>query len=93
MAVENIYTNNVKTTLMQVIDELSVERVAEVLDFALFVKARQAQQRHSESATQAVHRLEDLWGDFWPEEESVDDFIHAVRRWRREDLTLHKELQ
>ncbi|HET8629035.1 MAG TPA: hypothetical protein VFL91_16560 [Thermomicrobiales bacterium] len=26
-----------------------------------------------------------LFGDFWPEDESVDDFIAAVREWRRED--------
>jgi len=39
-----------------------------------------------------VESLEELWGDFWPKDESVDAFIDAVRRWRRDDLTLHKEL-
>jgi hypothetical protein len=68
---------------MQVIDQLSTERVTEVLNFALFVRAQQAQDQN----TQAVQKLEDLWGNFWPEDESVDDFIHTVRRWRREDLT------
>jgi hypothetical protein len=29
-------------------------------------------------------RFEDLLGDFWPEEESADEFIAAVREWRRE---------
>ncbi len=29
--------------------------------------------------------LDGLWGDFWPEDESVDDFIAAVRQWRREE--------
>ena len=24
----------------------------------------------------------DLLGDFWPEEESIDDFLQAVREWR-----------
>ncbi len=24
----------------------------------------------------------DLLGDFWPEEESIDDFIRAMREWR-----------
>ena len=24
----------------------------------------------------------DLLGDFWPEEESVDDFLTAMREWR-----------
>ena len=34
---------------------------------------------------QEVHpaqQLNDLRGDFWPEEEPIDDFIAAVRRWR-----------
>ena len=39
-----------------------------------------------------VESLEELWGDFWPKDESVDEFIDAVRQWRRDDLTLHKEL-
>ena len=82
--------SNVKEALMSVIDELSADRMAEVLEFALFMKARQAQQR---SGREPVQRLEDLWGDFWPEDESVDDFISAVRRWRREDVTLHKDLR
>jgi len=29
-------------------------------------------------------RFEGLLGDFWPEDESADDFIAAVRQWRRE---------
>jgi hypothetical protein len=82
--------SNVKDALMSVVDELSVDRMVEVLEFALFMKARQAQQR---SGCEPVQRLEDLWGDFWPEDESVDDFISAVRRWRREDVTLHKDLR
>ena len=24
----------------------------------------------------------DLLGDFWPEDESVDDFLRALREWR-----------
>ena len=78
---------DVKDALMDVVGELSVDRMAEVLEFALFMKARQAQQC-SGSLAEPAQRLEDLWGDFWPEEESVDDFISAVRRWRREDVTL-----
>jgi hypothetical protein len=25
---------------------------------------------------------EDLLGDFWPEEESIEDFLAALREWR-----------
>ena len=29
-------------------------------------------------------RIEDLRADFWPEDESVDEFVESIRRWRRE---------
>ncbi len=88
----NVSPASVKDELLSVVDELSVDRMAEVLEFALFKKARQAQQ-YPGSLARPVRRLEDLWGDFWPKDESVDDFIGAVRRWRREDVTLHKDLR
>ncbi len=31
-----------------------------------------------------VANLDDLLGEFWPDEESVDEFIAAMRQWRRE---------
>ena len=31
-----------------------------------------------------VTNFDDLLGDFWPEDETADDFIAAVRRWRHE---------
>ncbi|MBI4603404.1 MAG: hypothetical protein HY721_15740 [Planctomycetes bacterium] len=31
-----------------------------------------------------VIRFDDLLGDFWPQDESADDFTAAVREWRRE---------
>jgi len=33
-------------------------------------------------AGQPVVFPRDLLGDFWPEEESIDDFIAAMREWR-----------
>ncbi len=83
---------DVKEKLIDVVEELSTERVAEVLDFALFIKSRYSSQPQTDSAKRIQH-LEDLWGDFWPEDESVDDFVSTVRRWRREDLALHKDLE
>jgi hypothetical protein len=38
-----------------------------------------------QQGVEPVASLDDLAGDFWPEDESVDDFVEAVRRWRRED--------
>jgi len=34
--------------------------------------------------------FDDLIGDFWPEEESCDEFIAAVRKWRREGTKDHR---
>lgn len=82
---------NVKDALMSVIDELSADHIAKVLEFALLIKSRQAQQP-PDASVQPVQQLEDLWGDFWPEDESVDAFIDAVRHWRRQDVALHKDL-
>ena len=86
MAMAQAIPTDVKDTLMSVVNELSVDHMKQVLEFALFVKARQTQQLYS-NAARPVQRLEDLWADFWPEDESVDNFVDAVRRWRREDLT------
>jgi len=33
-------------------------------------------------AEQGVVFPRDLLGDFWPEEESIDDFLAAMREWR-----------
>lgn len=33
-----------------------------------------------------ISSIEDLRADFWPESESTDDFIAALRRWRNEGL-------
>lgn len=84
--------HEIKERLVNVVEELSPDRAAEILDFALFVKSRHEEQS-SRKDVQPVQRLEDLWGDFWPESESVDDFVDAVRRWRRENLDLHKDLE
>jgi hypothetical protein len=32
-------------------------------------------------------KFEDLLGDFWPEDDSVEDFLAARERWRREDCS------
>jgi hypothetical protein len=33
---------------------------------------------------QPVTNLNDLFGDFWPEDETTDQFVAAVREWRRD---------
>lgn len=40
----------------------------------------------AEQGVRPVERFEDLVGDFWPEDESVDEFVATVRQWRREGM-------
>ena len=47
-------------------------------------------EEHSEIAhTEAVSDVDDLIGDFWPEDESADDFITYTYDRRREDRERH----
>ena len=36
----------------------------------------------AEQGVKPVTDVRELLGDFWPEDESVDDFITAIRDWR-----------
>lgn len=38
----------------------------------------------AEQGVRPIGDLSELAGDFWPEDESIDDFIATVREWRRE---------
>lgn len=38
----------------------------------------------NEQGVRPLGNLRHVIGDFWPEDESVDDFIAAVREWRSE---------
>lgn len=38
----------------------------------------------AEQGVRPVSNFDDLLGDFWPEGETADEFIAAVRRWRDE---------
>ena len=37
-----------------------------------------------EQGVRPVSSIDELAGDFWPEEESIDEFLETVRNWRRE---------
>jgi hypothetical protein len=50
---------------------------------------RRAHERARELArkqgVKPIRNIEDLHGDFWPEEESVDEFLEWVRTTRQQD--------
>lgn len=39
-----------------------------------------------EQGVKVADDFDTLLGDFWPEEESADEFVAALREWRREGL-------
>ena len=80
----------IEDQILKIVGELTIGRRMEILDFAIFLQTQE--QRQPDLTDRPVQRLEDLYGDFWPEDESVDDFIEAVQQWRREDLELHRNL-
>ncbi len=47
-------------------------------------KERTIEDLAMEQGVKPASDFESLLGDFWPEDESADDFISAVRQWRRE---------
>jgi hypothetical protein len=40
----------------------------------------------AEQGVKAVNNIDELKADFWPADESIDDFHSAVRQWRQESL-------
>jgi hypothetical protein len=82
----------IEERILEAVGELPVSRRIQVLDFALFLQTREGQQGQAQVA-QPVVRLEDLYGDFWPDDEPIDEFINTVRQWRKEDIALHRELE
>jgi hypothetical protein len=82
----------IEDRLLKAVVGLTANQRKELLDFALFLQARQVQEQPPQPTPRPVQRLEELFGDFWPEDQSVDDFVATVRQWRREDIDLHTDL-
>jgi hypothetical protein len=40
----------------------------------------------AQQGVKPVDNLDDLKGDFWPEEENIDEFIETLYRWRSEAM-------
>ena len=38
----------------------------------------------AQQGVKPVANPQELYADFWPEDETADQFVEAVRRWRRE---------
>ena len=73
---------------------VSREQAVEVLDRAASRKKAGLSEQKSdleqlarEQRVSAIVDFESLLGNFWPEDESADDFITQLRSWRKEDRT------
>jgi hypothetical protein len=49
-----------------------------------------ADRAREQGAPLSVH-FDDLLGDFWPEDESADEFMATLREWRREGRPASEE--
>jgi hypothetical protein len=38
----------------------------------------------AEQGVKPITSIDELRGDFWPDDESIDEFVKTIRRWRRE---------
>lgn len=61
-----------------------LEREAEREEARRRMHAR-AWELAKQQGVEPVRRVEDLYGNFWPEEESIDDFLSWLRAERQED--------
>jgi hypothetical protein len=52
-----------------------------------FYHPKSIEELAEEQGVRPVEDFESLLGDFWPEDESVDDFLAERERWRQEDLS------
>jgi len=74
--------------------ELAACGVGATLKYAMKDAMDELVQKHSRQGHPSAEELiaaqgltfprdpKDLLGDFWPEEESIDDFLTAMREWR-----------
>jgi hypothetical protein len=89
----------IKQELLEKLDRLPLEGQREVLKFVQVMSARAAatgdfwappphlEALAAQQGVSPIQSLAELTADFWPEDESADDFIASVRQWRREDTS------
>jgi hypothetical protein len=68
------------------LDQLDQRLGPRVISGCVFYSQPEADFRTlaAQQGVQPVTNFEDLLGDFWPDDETADQFIDAVRQWRRE---------
>lgn len=73
-------------TLEEMLQGLEEEREAYFRERYNFWDSADLEELAHVQGVSPLQKLEELRGDFWPEDEPVDDFLRAVRAWREQDL-------
>ncbi|MBX3050343.1 MAG: hypothetical protein KF753_02645 [Caldilineaceae bacterium] len=72
---------------------LSPSQLSLVDDFleTLIGRSRTFGEKSSPLEERPISQIEELRLDFWPADETVDDFLHAREVWRSDDLRIEAE--
>lgn len=78
--------------LLKEINQIPESITEELLDFIRFLKMKEASSFFynkididalaESQKVKPITDLEELGGDFWPEEENLDEFLTTIRTWR-----------
>ena len=68
-------------------DQLAENSLTELKSLSLqFWQGVSLQQLRATQPPTAIHNLKDLAADFWPQEDSLEDFLTFLRQWRHLQL-------
>ena len=71
--------------LAEVIVDHNAQPPASFNDAASFWVGFDLDTLAEQQGVQPLKSLDQLWADFWPEDESLEDFVATVRAWRQHD--------
>jgi hypothetical protein len=71
--------------LREILDERMGPLAVSYREFASMTDSRSLSEIAREQGVEPIHDLSSLRADFWPEGESVDEFIAEIRELRRQD--------
>lgn len=83
-----------QSTLVHVIEQLSESHIQQVISFVNFLKTKEEMDEEKfyanldldpmalQQQVKPIADLQELNGTFWPEAETVEDFVATLREWR-----------
>jgi hypothetical protein len=49
-----------------------------------FAKPMTVEELAAHQGVQPIQSIDDLYGDFWPESDTIEEFVATIRKWRQE---------